>query len=293
MDISKSPKAANITDFLSCTVVFGHIEHLVECLKYFYEMISGENEEEVHFGNHILPKESIDDTYGRPRIAKQSSVRSEDDNSLHGLCLTDILSVHNKFSKILNWKNSNDSHYCDVTVNVVIFDEIEQRSMIAQVRFTLHWCYTVQRMTKATDKLLQQREKIDNISRFYYKIDCNYQRYQSRIMSLIKHNEINILGKELMWNPNVILSMFVNKNGKKYPILHNRVLKSLELFELYLNVLFHLGYNLLGIENTRNKLGAKFLNLYLNHHSFVDLAASAEKQTLFVKYSVYVAQCSL
>ena len=107
-------------------------------------------------------------------------------------------------------------------------------------------------------KLYQIQRKSDfihDIARLH-KNDSNYNNYQSKkILSLIQNGKIDTLGKELIWRPNIVLSMI--KDYK--PMLRETSPYSLKIFELYLSSLFHYAQDILGI-----KSGKEFLEKYFN-----------------------------
>ena len=90
----------------------------------------------------------------------------------------------------------------------------------------------------------RKQEFIDHINNLITN-DCNYIKYQNKISKLIENGNLNDLGKELIWQPNTILSMITideskNSNNNSvnanlpYLYIVGRKTKSPKIFELFL-----------------------------------------------------------
>ena len=64
--------------------------------------------------------------------------------------------------------------------------------------------------------IVRRQELIDNINELINN-DYDYRLYKIKIKKLIENNNINLLSKELILKPNIILSMI---EKKKYHFYH-------------------------------------------------------------------------
>ena len=61
-------------------------------------------------------------------------------------CVQRILRVKNGFKAVLNWNHLNDAEYCDLKINVVIFDKEMKQSMVAEIQLLLQFLLKAKKM---------------------------------------------------------------------------------------------------------------------------------------------------
>ena len=103
--------------------------------------------------------------------------------------------------------------------------------------------------------------------------DENYDQYKAKIKSMADNGETSHLSRELIWRPNVVLSMIFRRNESymNVPLLyHIGRSNDSSLMSLYLGAIFHFQQKLL-VQNT------EFLETYLN-------APNVVHDTYFVEF---------
>ena len=53
--------------------------------------------------------------------------------------VTEILRIKNGFNSVLNWKSFENAEYCDIKLNVIIYDETLNMSIIGEIQLLLEW----------------------------------------------------------------------------------------------------------------------------------------------------------
>ena len=213
----------------------------------------------------------------------------------NGGCVTDILRIKNGLKQIVNWKSSKDCGYCDIKLNLLVYDASTNTSMIAEIQLLLDWLLKSKKIGHKCYAILRNKEFVENMNRLY-KDDCDLERYHSKILSLMEFKNAMSPTKyglihELIWQPHIILSM---KTEDNFVLMHNQVGQSIKVFQLYLSCVFNFAHNILGLDgdvddddskeessNHVNKpVGTQFLTKYLNYNNWCQLT-SYNYQTAF------------
>ena len=95
----KFPQSSCIIDYLRCSVTFNNVNELFNGLIKFIDFVK---------------------------------------NGKCG-CVIQIVRIKNGFTNILNWDNVNSCEYCDIKLNVIIFDKETNQSMIGEIQLLLKW----------------------------------------------------------------------------------------------------------------------------------------------------------
>ena len=101
------PSCASIVDLLRCSVCFNDVETMLQTLDAFCDLIYDEK---------------------------------------CSFCVTEIIRVKNGFNDIVRWKSENDANYCDVKLNVIIFDKQTNRAILGEIQFLLKWLLKAKKM---------------------------------------------------------------------------------------------------------------------------------------------------
>ena len=157
------PNASNIVDFLRCSITYDTPAELLSGLKHF---IAGVNGKKLK-------------------------------------CVTEILRIKNGFGDILNWKSIQDCEYCDLKLNIVVFDENANNSMIAEVQLLLKWVLDAKKMGHKVYEIKRRKDFVYSVSHLYYDIDSNYNNYKHKINTIITNNDYIGLNRELLLVPDI------------------------------------------------------------------------------------------
>ena len=228
--LNRFPRCAHILDLLRCAMIFDTANDMLTALNLFGKC----------FGNG---------------------------NNKNRSSIIDIVRVKNGFKNILNWKNMNDSEYCDIKFNVIVKDEINNECQVAEVQFLLDWLLKAKKIGHKLYGVVRNEEYIINVNDLIDN-DLDYGKYKSKIMSLVKNKNVNHFGKEMMLRPNYLLSIIHNEmeDEESYsgdfgirPILYytsNSVNHSLKMFDYCLASIFHFGIDILGTIANNDKLAS-------------------------------------
>ena len=106
----------------------------------------------------------------------------------------------------------------------------------------------------------RKSEFIENNCRLIYDLDCNYDRYHSKIIRLIHNCDYDGIGMELLLEPNMILSLI--KEGQEYQKKERTLLafigdtlpqlNNIKMFELFSSCLLHFNQITTLSSNTNN-----------------------------------------
>ena len=105
---------------------------------------------------------------------------------------------------------------------------------------------------------MRRSEFVSNVNNLI-RNDHNSENYKSKITLFIQNGNINYLTKELIWQPNIVLSMIDNAT-QPFLCLNATMTKNLKLFEMFLGALFHFGNNIVGKDYIK-----KYLNFNQCH----------------------------
>ena len=234
------PTTSSIVDFLRCSVTFNNSNDMLSVIKYFIDKIE----------------------------ANEAG------------CVIGIARIKNGFKNIIHWKEIKDCNYCDIKINVIIYDSLTNTSQIGEIQFLLKWLLKAK---KIGHKLYGVARKQEYIEAVYNLIDndSNYEQYKMKISKLISNGNVNYFGKELIWQPNVVLSMISKESNNLRPFLYicGNKFGEPKMFELFLGCLFHFSQNML-LDNTSSTSNNSFLSKYFNFNSNKHLINSIE----FVKF---------
>lgn len=233
------PSGACIVDFLRCSVTLPTTSSFLTMINKFIQIIS---------------------------IRNKDNIQDSDD------CIIDIVRIKNGFNKILNWKTSDKAEYCDIKLNVLIYDKFTNQAQIGEVQFLVGWLLAAKKIGHKMYGIVRRQELIDNINTLIEN-DSDYRTYKSKIKQLINNNNINLLSKELIIKPNVMLSMCEKKKIPYLGLIDNNDDK---LRELYFGALMHFSYDIIG---NKSDIQKQFLEKYLNFN----LISYQSNENKFVK----------
>ena len=188
----------------------------------------------------------------------------------------EIVQVKNEFSRALQWTKMADCSYCEIKVMVVIYEDGE--AMIGTIKFLLKWMVDAREIGKKLySNYKKQMKWVQHLEAFSIGHDNSYDKYKEKLSLLIDNNNESRLAQELIWKPNIILSMICkgDRNGSKrnVPLLFNTG-KHDGIFDTFYGCLIHYGKNILGINNKNDiKTGGELVRNYLNY--------SLTKNTIF------------
>ena len=234
-DTCSFPTAANILDYMRFTVSFRSVESLVQCLEMFVNDISN--------------------------------------NKINCLLPNGLLKIRNGFTNVkTSWRSFKAAEYTDITLNLVYSDnENTPTCMIIEARFTLDFLWQVTQEAKDLYSILRQSDTIKAVANEVYMIDEKYEKYHFKINRLIETGNSKRLTKQLLWRPNVVLSMIEKPRQYIYyePLLSvvgARFCQSDANFVLFfVNCLMHFGLILLNEPATSDD-DSVFLRKYLNYN---------------------------
>lgn len=93
---------------------------------------------------------------------------------------------------------------------------------------------------------VRKSEFYDKIGDMYENDFTNYDKYKSKIVTLIENGNVNYLCKELIWQRNTVLSMIhTSKYGYPVPLLYNTGEKSDKMFSLFFGAVKHFSENII------------------------------------------------
>ena len=209
------PSAANILDFIRCSVTYPTMKDLLNGLNAFRLKI----------------------------INKEIS------------CILSIVRIKNGFSSIENdWKSMKDAEYRDIKLNCIYYDDTSQQCMIVEIQFLLSFLLKAKKLGHKLYNIYRRKPFIINVTNECYNIDCNYENYSNKIYKLIENNDANNFSKQLFLQFNKIVSLIrFNDLHAFYPILvalgRNNNMK---LVESFLSHLYHFHYQIVTNNNNNN-----------------------------------------
>ena len=201
-------------------------------------------------------------------------VSDVDNNHIKCFIPHGIIRIKNGFNDILtNWKNMNDAQYCDIKLNVIYCNNTnnndsqkKEERMIIEIQFLLSFLLKAKKMGHKYYGIIRQDEFFTNIKNEIYNIDRNYEKYKLKIFNMVSNKDGNRLVKQLIWRPNVVLSM-IKSIGAFIPFLNQiqYMVNQYPKFSLFvLNCIFHLSFILLNESNDKNN---KYLSKYFQFGS--------------------------
>lgn len=222
----KFPSCAAICDILRCSCTFDSTKDMLNCL------------------NHLC--EEINDN-------------KNGENSKNAGCLREIVRIKNGFSDIKNWKNESQCDYKDIKLNVIIYDETTDQSMIVEIQLLLTWLLKAKKVGHKIYGIKRKKEFINSVNQLRIKYDCNYKNYIQRLDSIIFSQNYHDFAMQLFLNPNLIFSTL------KYQQLHIKP-KALfwSCFWHYSKHYFNHAYDY--DEQETDGSGINFVEEYLNYN---------------------------
>ena len=175
------PTVACIVDFLRCSVTVSSAADMIKIMKQFIDTI---NQSKVNYNTNDDNKET---------------------------CIKDIVRIKNGFKNIRDWKGVNDCGYCDIKMNLIIYDEFTNISQIGEIQFLLNWLLKAKKIGHKLYGFARRSEFIDSVNNMIDN-DNNYSKYKGKIQSLFTSSNTTNLTQQLIWKPNVVLSMICDKN---------------------------------------------------------------------------------
>ena len=182
-----------------------------------------------------------------------------------------ILRVKNGFQAIIQeWKSLNDASYVDIKFNVIYVNKNTNERMIIEGQFLLSFLLKAKKMGHKYYSIVRQEELINNVKNQVYIIDNNYDKYKTKILTLVQNRDNVGLSKQLFWKSHVLLSIIIHKNdifgGDIFRPLFSQISERFSGFNpkfvlFFLNCLFFHSFVLLKQPNNENNM---FLTKYFN-----------------------------
>ena len=198
--------------------------------------------------------------------------------------ISKILRIKNGFNSIISkWDRENISsyNYVDLKMNVIFNNKNKTESQIVELQFLLDFLIKAKKMGHKYYGIKRKDVQINSVGNIMYNRNNNYDRYQLKISQIIKDKDINQLGKHLFLRPNCILSMIRHIDG---PFLfHVGREGSIEMYELFLDCIFHFGEMLLNEKKPSNYNVGCYTNYNKYSKSSVD-SCVANHQLFIQKY---------
>ena len=234
--ISEFPSGACILDYLRCSITFKTPKHLLDGVEYVIDKI------------------------------ESNKIKS----------LSKILRIKNGFKNILKWNSNSlsDYNYVDLKMNVIFNNKFNTESQIVEIQFLLDFLLKAKKLGHKYYGIKRKDVEIHSVNNIMENTNNNYNRYKSKILEIIKDNNVSQLTIHLFLRPNCILSMFNDYHRSPYLYSIGKT-RSLKLFELFLDCLFHFGEVLLNEKKPfrcNNGCYEKFNNnddILLKHKLFI------------------------
>ena len=166
--------------------------------------------------------------------------------------ISEILRIKNGFNSILTWdrKKISDYNYVDLKMNAIFHNKNKTECQIVELQFLLDFLLNAKKIGHKYYGIKRKDVQINSVCNIMYNRNNNYDRYQAKIKQIIKDKDMNQLGKHLFLRPNCILSMI---DGRQGPYLCNVGREgSIEMYELFLDCIFHFGEILLNEKKPLN-----------------------------------------
>ena len=195
--VFRYPNASCILDFVRCSATFDSVGALYATLNSFIKYVTQDK---------------------RSRI------------------IIDIVRVKNGFNQVLNWQNSRDCGYCDLKLNVIIYNKDTKRSTIGEIQFLLKWLLKAKKMGHKLYGIKRRSQFIQSNANLVYNVDGDYDKYKTKVNKLIDGGDFEGIGNELILQPNLILSI-IRRNA--LPLLH--FCYNFKLHQLFLSNIFYFG----------------------------------------------------
>ena len=106
--------------------------------------------------------------------------------------------------------------------------------------------------------------------------DVNYHKYTRKIGEMVENGNLEQFSQEMIWNPNVVLSMMPQEMPLLY-FLGKHHKKSIKLFKMFLGSMFH-------FESVFLDENGEFIKRYFNFQKTSSNVHMIEKQ-IFVKFA--------
>ena len=153
-------------------------------------------------------------------------------------CISKILRVKNGFKNILNWKSLNDCEYVDIKINVLFNNKENTQSQIVEIQFLLDFLVSAKKMGHKFYTIKRKEMEIDSIDHLIYDNSNDYENFKTKMYTLVHDNDLEKLSKQLLFQPNMVLSVIRNNR----PLLDAiGSTKQYRMYELFLRCLFHFG----------------------------------------------------
>ena len=164
--------------------------------------------------------------------------------------ISQILRIKNGFNNILGWKSEKDYNYVDLKMNVIFNNKSKTECQIVELQFLLDFLLKAKKMGHKYYGIKRKDVEINSVCSIMYNRNNNYDRYKAKIGQIIKDNDINQLQKHLFLRPNCILSMIDQCSGPYLKYVGDN--GSIEMYELFLDCIFHFGEILLNEKQPLN-----------------------------------------
>ena len=242
------PSSSAIVDLLRASVTFESSKDMLYFLKAFINMINNNNKKEN---------------------------KENKENELYSVIK--VIRIKNGFSNMRNWKNINDADYCDIKLNIIIYDKKSNTSVIGELQFLTKFLLVAKKKGHKLYGIVRRQEFIQSINNMVLSDDKNYEQYKTKIDNLIKTENVNYLIKEMIWKPNIICS-FIHDDGSFLSVFLARIgetnpnkFENQKFSKLYFALLLHFGENILGYDpstdtsnGSKESEGRKFFQKYFN-----------------------------
>ena len=248
------PSAACILDYLRCSITFKRPEQLVQTVNYIIDKI------------------------------ENNKVGS----------ISKILRIKNGFSNVLKWNPNklSDYGYVDLKMNVIFNNKSNTESQIVEIQFLLDFLLHAKKIGHKYYGIKRKHLQVHSVNNIMDNRNNNYNKFQTKILAIIKDKDLNQFAPHLFFRPNCILSM-INYNNFWGPIpyLFDIVeTKSSKMVSLFLDCLFHFGEIVLnesinkgGKKSKNNKLFVeKYLNFSLGHDPITGTFNFVELQNILI-----------